>query len=1485
MSAPRPGDLLGARYVLLDVLGEGSFSIVFRARDRWRQEDVAVKVFRGGDPEERTLAARREHLVARDLRHPAIASATDAGRFSGHPFVVLELAAGEALDVAMRDAEPRQILRVIDTLAAGLAVLHARDLVHGDLKPANVRVARRGQRLEARLVDLGCARPPGTVGGGTAAYAAPEALGGAATVASDLFSLGVIAWELLTGALPFGSPDEEGYLSRLAGGQPGREGDHLAPELAAILRRLLSSAPTARYGSAGELRAALGTVLEAGAAEQTPPSPELVERDGALAAIRVFTKDVARGPVGPQWIVGTPRSGRSRVLSLAAAEARIDGFGTLETSARDGLVAWLHDLVRQAERAGASGADAARAAIDDRAGGAEGRHARLFAVLDVLTSAATGAPLLVLVDDADEASPAVREALRFLAASRGEARVGWVIVDRAGEGGVEVRLDALSEAGASALISSLLPGIDGALELARLARARSDATPGSLVEGTLALVDARAIRFVDGQWRRAAEGVPDWAYQDLDEARIDARLEQLGREARTTLCAIALDGGTVEAASARLGLASDLVARAAGPALRAGLLRAAGAGLTFASSEVRAQLVSRLGPEAREALHHDALARLANQVDPGSRAARTRHLAALGRRAEAASDALEAGRAAADAGDLHDATALLEQARVWGEPSSAGPAALALATIHASLGQVDSALAALDHALTSGLPAAVVARARGGVLARAARYDEAIAALGAVGDRGSLEPIDRFWLGWSLMMRGRYDEAEPLAARADCSEAERARLGRLAGTIAWHRGHFDEACAILEAAGKDARASADKLLVAEVEQSMGTAERLRGRLDEAASHYAAAIAASRAAGFVAVLAKSLNNLAIVEYQSGRWEGARHAWESMRELAVRLSAHEEILLAHNNLGLLFQDRGELARAERSLDEAIRLARLHELARYEAMATGNRAEVRARAGRWDAATSDLDAAEAIADRIGARDETLECRRRRAMVRLGRGDAGGALLDALAAAVEAAESGARAESGHAYLIAAASARTLGRVDEAERHLGSVASAWASGTTRLDAARLDLERANVRLAAGDRREAVRIARRAGAVFAELGAERELALVRTLEDADVSVDRGEALLEILKVAGEAAGTGALLDTVLGRIVHLTGAERGVVITFSGDEEPRIAARRGGEGQDPIVSRGIADRAIASRRALVLANVDDESDLAGRDSVMRLGVRAALCAPLMQGDACLGLLYVDSTRGPELVRFGVWVVDAAAAILAPALARLAEREHAQEREALLRAAAIDGLETVGALDSAFDLIADGVTREGDAARVGVARERCTALLARSGRLLELVRVDAQTPSALPEEFSVRTLIASALEALEGSATPSLELDGCSSLVTGVLDRLASAVTRMIESATRARGGPTTLRVREVDPLEDGSRPRERGWRPGASAGRRFVRIEVEGGALDPFGADETALAMRAARRLAAQSGGRLFAEPVADGHRIVMEIEAMEGTT
>ena len=145
-------------------------------------------------------------------------------------------------------------------------------------------------------------------------------------------------------------------------------------------------------------------------------------------------------------------------------------------------------------------ADAARASIDSLAASHEARHAPLLAVLGMLHSAAAKAPLLVLVDDVDIATHSVREAIRFLTAGLGAVPMGWVIVDTTSTVSDALRIAPVNEAGARATIASMLPGIDGAEVLARLALERGSldafiwASPGRFLVETPSAVAVEETR-------------------------------------------------------------------------------------------------------------------------------------------------------------------------------------------------------------------------------------------------------------------------------------------------------------------------------------------------------------------------------------------------------------------------------------------------------------------------------------------------------------------------------------------------------------------------------------------------------------------------------------------------------------------------------------------------------------------------------------------------------------------------------------------------------------------------------------------------------------------------------------------------------------------------------------------------------------------------------------------------------------------------------
>nr|BFE66095.1 protein kinase [Dactylosporangium thailandense] len=207
------GQLLNGRYLLVERLGAGGMSVVWRARDEVLDRDVAVKVLNARlvpDAEWRRRI-RLEARAAARLTHPNITNVYDYGETSDQvPFVVMELLRGRTLAQRLQDGPlpPAAALRICAEVAAGLAAAHAEDLVHRDVKPANVVLTPDA----AKILDFGIV---GFVGGpdldegseqvlGTPAYLAPERLtGGEITPASDVYAFGLLLFRCLTGRLPW----------------------------------------------------------------------------------------------------------------------------------------------------------------------------------------------------------------------------------------------------------------------------------------------------------------------------------------------------------------------------------------------------------------------------------------------------------------------------------------------------------------------------------------------------------------------------------------------------------------------------------------------------------------------------------------------------------------------------------------------------------------------------------------------------------------------------------------------------------------------------------------------------------------------------------------------------------------------------------------------------------------------------------------------------------------------------------------------------------------------------------------------------------------------------------------------------------------------------------------------------------------------------------------------------------------------------------
>ncbi|HET9458053.1 MAG TPA: Stk1 family PASTA domain-containing Ser/Thr kinase [Candidatus Limnocylindrales bacterium] len=282
------GTVLGGRYRLVELLGQGGMATIFRSHDNQLGRDVAVKLLRpeyGRDPDFGSRF-RQEAQNAASLNHPNIVSVYDYGQDTAGPFIVMELVEGEDLSSIIRRSgalPPRQAARIVADTARALEAAHARGIVHRDVKPGNIMIGRDGR---VKVTDFGIARAvaeaqmtlPGTTLGSVHYFSPEQARGEQATASSDVFALGIVLYELLTGHRPWeGDTAAAVAMARLAGPvpDPSTRRAGIPPELTAITRRALAMEPDERWASAGSF----GGALEAYLAGQ--PIPELGAIGGA----------------------------------------------------------------------------------------------------------------------------------------------------------------------------------------------------------------------------------------------------------------------------------------------------------------------------------------------------------------------------------------------------------------------------------------------------------------------------------------------------------------------------------------------------------------------------------------------------------------------------------------------------------------------------------------------------------------------------------------------------------------------------------------------------------------------------------------------------------------------------------------------------------------------------------------------------------------------------------------------------------------------------------------------------------------------------------------------------------------------------------------------------------------------------------------------------------------------------------------------------
>ncbi|MGW8555107.1 protein kinase domain-containing protein [Streptomyces tubercidicus] len=283
--------MLGQRYELVEQLGHGGMGTVYRAVDHRLRRTVAVKTLSAElamQPEFLTRFQREAHAAAA-LNHPGVATVHDVGEDAGggaaEPYLVMEYVAGRTLSQVLRDG-PLAVAQAVDITGQVLAALdhsHRHAIVHRDIKPANVMLTASGQ---AKVVDFGIAkalsevatRLTGTgVAVGTPAYLAPEQINGGETDhRTDLYAVGCLLYELLTGRPPYTGDSPFSVMHQHLAAEPvppSRLRPELPPAVDAVIARALHKHREDRFADAAAMQAALTAAPHARSAPDSVPAP------------------------------------------------------------------------------------------------------------------------------------------------------------------------------------------------------------------------------------------------------------------------------------------------------------------------------------------------------------------------------------------------------------------------------------------------------------------------------------------------------------------------------------------------------------------------------------------------------------------------------------------------------------------------------------------------------------------------------------------------------------------------------------------------------------------------------------------------------------------------------------------------------------------------------------------------------------------------------------------------------------------------------------------------------------------------------------------------------------------------------------------------------------------------------------------------------------------------------------------------------------
>ncbi|MCX6841021.1 MAG: tetratricopeptide repeat protein, partial [candidate division WOR-3 bacterium] len=557
----RASQLVSDRYQIIELLGGGEITEVYKVRDIIADRILALKVLREDAPKEAELRLSREFYYLSRFTHPGIVAAIDYGSTPEHrPWFTMEFFDGMPINTFFANGFSHELVGVTLQLLHALDNIHAQGLIHCDLKPQNMLVADGDGEPRAKLLDFGFAEraslSDATAPRGTLGYIAPEVFKGVdADARADLYSLGLVLYETITGRGPGREKDLRAWLKRqyYSEFEAPRKFDEKIPErFEAVVMSLIRKEPERRPRSAASVIDELSGPGKRAVAVEGPRkylmAPGFVGRSDELARLKEMLDNAGRGRAGAACISGERGVGKSRLLSEYKFMAQLEGatilsFDPVSLGARpQSLIETALGYLRVYSTTGVPTVEEGGVAISE-----ETKY-RLFETVtqrlkELSSSHRVGHSLVLLVDDFELFDPTSLEFLRYLVFSLSHERL-MVLVSGLKEKRFldliaefdrrsyfhHVPLPSMERGEVEALVGSLVGEMPSSGVLVDWLMRTTGGNSLFVIETVYSLIEGKVLLMRDNHWALAADALNAYRPPDTVTDVVRRRLENLSSE-------------------------------------------------------------------------------------------------------------------------------------------------------------------------------------------------------------------------------------------------------------------------------------------------------------------------------------------------------------------------------------------------------------------------------------------------------------------------------------------------------------------------------------------------------------------------------------------------------------------------------------------------------------------------------------------------------------------------------------------------------------------------------------------------------------------------------------------------------------------------------------------------------------------------------------------------------------------------------------------